>query len=1275
MSDIALQDGLTIRLPEDYDLDRSATARGRRRSTRGGAPAVAQAVLLDAMKAQDFQLVRELTVRPAPTARPAIRGVAIETEAAVVLDVAVHEDAVLLVERDGCFEWRLASSGTTVSAAAAPRRMRRAPGVGAMRRLTFQVPLAPPAVSHGAGRRRGKVVDWLAAQAANVVKTYILKFAARAGVTLLTNFLEQNVKRGFVVMNSNEPDHWPRVERLADVPGFRSDRPMRLLLFLHGTFSNTVGSFGALTASLWGRSFLDAVRANYDAVIGFDHSTLAEDPRANAADLLQRFGLASHVTAPVVDVVAFSRGGLVFRSWVEELLPGVMPRPQIRLVVFVGSTLSGTLLAEAKNWQRFIDLYTNMAVAAASALGQMPSFTAKKYSFILNASLQSIGGFLKYIATAAITEQRVPGLAAMDPNGLFVRRLNQTQLGQPTIEKAWYAAITSEFRATLALKSNTLRELPVAFLRKLVETGADQLMQAPNDLVVNTESMTMIDPQMGQFIKEKYEFGPNASVYHTNYFTRPEVANKLARWFQLTWTPPPEPKKDMWTGRRRAPHLERDFPLNMVPTSGITPWLAAEAPLLPVDQVPVPAQVDTDVITMSADLALKDAVEEVNALHPSYVVIHRDRELRRLNYVYSAEELLAAARTEPRNVSLIDTSALNIHEYTQSPVRGLTDSMTPPAGRDPTSRRAVVVDDEEVIGVIPEIGPLPTMGDLVQISERIESGNVTANDMINLRRTLPTLDGGGGRRRPRAPVIYVPPAPRRKRGQRGRPPRPAQPQVPLTQATLNFRAQVSDEAVQNEVASVIVTISRTLLGPALYANAAEATAAVELERDLIVQLHPRRGVRAEGEARTQVKPPTPDKPVELTFDFMPLDLGEGEAWILARQGPESLATLKLKFRVVARPSGKSVHDVTASAVGETSSTGDPSLFQLRIFQSVVADGTSYEFELFSDELNVSEYDTAGPFPNESEFIHDLYEGIEQLWEDDADEFLAKLREKGATLFAELVPAKIQQALWQHRGQIKGIEVISTEPSIPWELVHIVEPGEALGNDVLFLGQMGMVRTLHGFRGPKTLRIRPRRARHLVPVYADPAWALPEAQKEIPFLEHSFASTPLESKTPALRDLLRQGNAFDLLHFAGHGEAQPNNINDACVIVGVDGARPDRFMADTVKTFAKLRGEDGSQPIVVLNACQAGVAGARLSSIGGFARAFIERGAGLFIGALWSVGDSPARTFTEAFYQALLAGKTVSEAATAGRKAAADAGDATWLAYCVYGHPNAHLRMG
>ncbi len=74
---------------------------------------------------------------------------------------------------------------------------------------------------------------------------------------------------------------------------------------------------------------------------------------------------------------------------------------------------------------------------------------------------------------------------------------------------------------------------------------------------------------------------------------------------------------------------------------------------------------------------------------------------------------------------------------------------------------------------------------------------------------------------------------------------------------------------------------------------------------------------------------------------------------------------------------------------------------------------------------------------------------------------------------------------------------------------------------------------------------------------------------------------------------------------------------------------------------------------------------------GFAEKFLHAGAGAFIGSLWEVGDATALRFATEAYQMLMDGRTLGEAVTELRGRIRD-GDPTWLAYAVYGHPEARL---
>jgi len=120
---------------------------------------------------------------------------------------------------------------------------------------------------------------------------------------------------------------------------------------------------------------------------------------------------------------------------------------------------------------------------------------------------------------------------------------------------------------------------------------------------------------------------------------------------------------------------------------------------------------------------------------------------------------------------------------------------------------------------------------------------------------------------------------------------------------------------------------------------------------------------------------------------------------------------------------------------------------------------------------------------------------------------------------------------------------------------------------------------------------------------------------------------------------------------------------------------EKLTVDEIDFCAVLAHEDGTMPIVFINACQAGSGGHTLSGTGGLAETFVKCGAGLFVSALWSIGDKTALTFATRFYDALKAGETVVEAAGRARAEAKNAREPTWLAYTVYGHPHARLHEG
>ncbi|HEV2840863.1 MAG TPA: CHAT domain-containing protein [Chthoniobacterales bacterium] len=1281
MKSINRASGLRITMPDDFTVTEPATkpAGPSRRTARGrvfGAvpmpqvpgtgPASSDAVV-EAFANQDMELVDEVELTPEAAAPgstrrrgPGVTGEAADTELA--LTVSANEDAVVLLEQDGMYSWQLPTATTTEPVPAARRGVR---AVAPARIITFSITLPQADTPRQRSAKRGMIGDFVLGR----VKAFVFKFAARIVLGQAIKYLERNVRRGLVNMAEIDPAKW---NLFADPAPLRlpQDRAARVLLFVHGTFSSTIGGYGAMTATPWGEEFLRAAYANYDAVIGFDHPTLSDDPLENATDLLTRLQSIAWPHPPRFDVIAHSRGGLVVRTLTERLLPMANFPATVERIIFVAATNSGTQLAEPDNWQALIDLYTNLSVAACRLIGMMPQ--AKPVTLVLNEVVKGLGAFVKYLATTAVTDRVVPGLAAMEPDGDFVRKLNEEQPNQPSIAQSYYCAITSEFEPKIFGGEHEPKELPRRFVQWVVDVLVDQLMKESNDLVVNTASMGQIDPQLGKYIKDSLDFGPNPQVYHTNYFVRPEVVNALTRWLRLVKSAAPEPAvvvspkpRTMRGGGARASDI-------YVP--GAMPRHPDEVEIGGMITPEVPAAVDTDIYVTSAATPSDEAIAEIEVAKPSYVVVRRQYEGEMLHYAFATEEVLDRGRGTG-STELINS--LNLHETDASGTRSSSSSMEPPAmqGGPLTTHRAVILENDRPIGVLPEKRTLPSGEDLVKLAQISAAPKVTS-DFVVARRTMPTFASAGP-----ATAAIAPSPPRRTRsaipraangGASGAPAAP--PKV-----TCHFRAEMDQEVTLKKPVTVEVTVSREIIGQLIHAAAAESKAVIDPTRKLLIQVLPKQNFQSVDDDFVEIDPPSPNVPQQLYFILKGTHEGEGEVWVIARQGQVPLVTLVLKPRIVTAASGNARRSTASAATAEAPKLSAP-LHQLTINEQRNGTEIFYEYFLQSPELKLLKRGKSQPLVgNRETYVASLYKEIENRWlsnKNDVDDFMEELRAIGAAMFDELIPADVQQALWKHRDDIKSIMVIAEEPFIPWELVHLSEPGQPLSKETRFLGQMGLVRWLYEAGWPpEQLRIRKDKARYVIPHYPHPDYVLPEAEQEYQFLEHEFGATSVEPKSDAVRKLLSEPGSFDLLHFACHGVADQDNIANAQLLMEgrVEGSSyiPDHFSATTAEAHANLR-SDGAAPIIVLNACQAGRAGYKLTGIGGFARAFLRRGAGAFIGTLWSVGDSPAREFTEEFYLQLKSGRTVAEAAVAAREKARSAGDATWLAYVVYGHPHAKL---
>jgi hypothetical protein len=491
--------------------------------------------------------------------------------------------------------------------------------------------------------------------------------------------------------------------------------------------------------------------------------------------------------------------------------------------------------------------------------------------------------------------------------------------------------------------------------------------------------------------------------------------------------------------------------------------------------------------------------------------------------------------------------------------------------------------------------------------------------------------------------------------------------------------EMDSEVLIQRVTTVEVKISNNLISIVNDSTSKSAEVKVDLSNSLIVQVIPKVNFENVGETRIEISPSDLEEQHNIYFDLRATHIGEGEIWVVFSQSQFPLLTLALTPKIVENKTRTSQRISKNGEVPPILKATEP-LHQLCIIERRNGNQISYQYEFNSPSLNLlGLYESKLITSNRQEYVENLYREIESRWlsvQGDVDAFECELRAFGGQILDELFPDDLQRQLWEYRHDIQSIMVISTEPFIPWELVHLKPPRQSfLPEEVYFLGQMGLVRWLYdvGFP-PESITIRPQRCYYVIPHYPDARYRLLQAEQEVQFLEQLFQATAIEPQPVAVREAL-ESTSFDLLHFAGHGHADVNITTSAKLLLEgriENGQYIHTYLsATTVGQFSRLKSFQ-NQPIVMINACQIGRLGYVLTGIGGFAQAFLKGGAGVFIGTLWSVGDQPARIFSETFYTSLIEGETLANATRKARETAKLSGDATWLAYVVYGHP--HLKV-
>lgn len=301
-----------------------------------------------------------------------------------------------------------------------------------------------------------------------------------------------------------------------------------------------------------------------------------------------------------------------------------------------------------------------------------------------------------------------------------------------------------------------------------------------------------------------------------------------------------------------------------------------------------------------------------------------------------------------------------------------------------------------------------------------------------------------------------------------------------------------------------------------------------------------------------------------------------------------------------------------------------------------------------------------PGPLVEELVNELDRLAEGRTGYSAAETRDYLQDAGARLWQQLLPQRVRDQFWERQNRIRQLTIIADGDAVPWELLYPMDRGHDAG---FLVEQFPVTRDLFD-RPPlvRSLRLHP--ARFVLPPDSPEA-----AGDEIAGLRHLFQAgwSPedvLSEFTP-LRRLINQGG-FGLLHFACHNSFSPAGGSSISL-----GNRP--FAVTNLQSARINRSLLSSTPVIFLNACRTAGLAATYNGLDGWAEAFMQAGAGAFVGSLWAVTDGAAREFAQEFYHQLRKGLPLGEAVTAARgSAASQPGDPTWLAYTVYGDPSARL---
>lgn len=411
------------------------------------------------------------------------------------------------------------------------------------------------------------------------------------------------------------------------------------------------------------------------------------------------------------------------------------------------------------------------------------------------------------------------------------------------------------------------------------------------------------------------------------------------------------------------------------------------------------------------------------------------------------------------------------------------------------------------------------------------------------------------------------------------------------------------------------------------------------------------GLRSDSLLQQTIHVPENGDSLPVRFAFHTRDLGVHRVQVTAWSGGSFLAELGLEVSVQAGGPYQDIHPRRTELRSLDATPGEVTLM-------VGSDGQRYLFQLLSDscmfEPVVAEALSTQPGAAVERTLDTLKRLAEGRGPYAGDTARRWMTETGIGLWNDTVPELIKEQFWQVRTQVTSFSIATTYDVLPWELLYPLSPTH---NEGFLIEQFPVLRRVLGQRRTQQLSIHPCS-------YITSSRAPANAKQEIDTLRRLLGDGPVVDDLEALLTLLDSGDC-GLLHFACHNSYTGD---DGSSIALTGGPLVPRLLnSAAIRQSLRQRA-----PLVFLNACRTTGVAPEYTRMMGWAQQFMAAGAGALIGTMWAIRSDSAATFAHHFYQALLGKKTLGQATLQARKALRDPVDPSWLAYTVYGDPDASI---